>query len=184
MQWQTIAEGKGQGRNDHVIPLKRGGADAPWNMQWQTIAEGKAKDATACAVIAAALLSPNLGEARGGGGGGHGHASNYCTICARDSHGRMARSLEARHEFMTQDRYPMATLASPPLDCHHHLESEPRTARSLPKPSANHEVRASGVNGTADRDDGGCAKRRRQPSVGHSSALSIAGTSAAEVPFS
>jgi hypothetical protein len=20
---------------DHVIPLKRGGADAPWNMQWQ-----------------------------------------------------------------------------------------------------------------------------------------------------
>ena len=31
---------------DHVIPLKRGGADAPWNMQWQTIAEGKAKDAT------------------------------------------------------------------------------------------------------------------------------------------
>ena len=26
--------------------LKRGGADAPWNMQWQTIAEGKAKDAT------------------------------------------------------------------------------------------------------------------------------------------
>ena len=27
------------------IPLKRGGADAPWNMQWQTIAEGKAKDA-------------------------------------------------------------------------------------------------------------------------------------------
>jgi hypothetical protein len=31
---------------DHIIPLKRGGADAPWNMQWQTIAEGKAKDAT------------------------------------------------------------------------------------------------------------------------------------------
>jgi hypothetical protein len=27
-------------------PLKRGGADAPWNMQWQTIAAGKAKDAT------------------------------------------------------------------------------------------------------------------------------------------
>ena len=34
---------------DHVIPLKRGGADAPWNMQWQTIAEGKAKDATGMA---------------------------------------------------------------------------------------------------------------------------------------
>jgi hypothetical protein len=31
---------------DHIIPLKRGGADEPWNMQWQTIAEGKAKDAT------------------------------------------------------------------------------------------------------------------------------------------
>jgi hypothetical protein len=29
---------------DHVIPLKRGGADEPGNMQWQTIAEGKAKD--------------------------------------------------------------------------------------------------------------------------------------------
>ena len=31
---------------DHIIPLKRGGADEPWNMQWQTTAEGKAKDAT------------------------------------------------------------------------------------------------------------------------------------------
>ena len=31
---------------DHIIPLKRGGADEPWNMQWQTIAAGKAKDAT------------------------------------------------------------------------------------------------------------------------------------------
>jgi len=29
---------------DHVIPLKRGGADRPWNMQWQTVAEAKAKD--------------------------------------------------------------------------------------------------------------------------------------------
>jgi hypothetical protein len=68
---------------------------------------GKALAAlAACAVIAAALLSPNLGEARGGGGGGHGHASNYCTICARDSHGRIARSPEARQEFMTQTGYP------------------------------------------------------------------------------
>ena len=58
------------------------------------------------AIIGAALLNPNLAEARGGGGGGHGHASNYCTICARDSHGRIARSPEARQEFMTQTGYP------------------------------------------------------------------------------
>jgi hypothetical protein len=58
----------------------------------------------ACTVIAATLLSPNLAAARGGGG--HGHASNYCTICARDSHGRIARSPEARQEFMTQTGYP------------------------------------------------------------------------------
>jgi len=29
---------------DHVVPLKRGGADAPANMQWQTTAKAKAKD--------------------------------------------------------------------------------------------------------------------------------------------
>jgi hypothetical protein len=29
---------------DHVIALKRGGADAPSNMQWQTVEEAKAKD--------------------------------------------------------------------------------------------------------------------------------------------
>ena len=29
---------------DHVVALKRGGADAPSNMQWQTTAAAKAKD--------------------------------------------------------------------------------------------------------------------------------------------
>jgi hypothetical protein len=29
---------------DHIVPLKRGGADSPGNMQWQTIQKAKAKD--------------------------------------------------------------------------------------------------------------------------------------------
>ncbi|HYI97437.1 MAG TPA: HNH endonuclease signature motif containing protein [Bryobacteraceae bacterium] len=29
---------------DHIVPLKRGGADNPENMQWQTKAEATAKD--------------------------------------------------------------------------------------------------------------------------------------------
>jgi hypothetical protein len=59
------------------------------------------------AIIAAALLIPTLAHTRGGGSSrGHGHASSYCTSCARDSHGRIARSPEARQEFMTQTGYP------------------------------------------------------------------------------
>jgi len=39
------SSGKGPGYViDHVVPLKRGGEDAPENMQWQTIEEAKAKD--------------------------------------------------------------------------------------------------------------------------------------------
>ena len=29
---------------DHITPLKRGGADEPYNMQWQTVEAAKAKD--------------------------------------------------------------------------------------------------------------------------------------------
>jgi 5-methylcytosine-specific restriction endonuclease McrA len=29
---------------DHIVPLKRGGADSPENMQWQSTAEAKAQD--------------------------------------------------------------------------------------------------------------------------------------------
>jgi hypothetical protein len=29
---------------DHVVPLKRGGADSPRNMQWQTLEAAKTKD--------------------------------------------------------------------------------------------------------------------------------------------
>lgn len=44
------ANGKAKGRCegyivDHVVPLKRGGADLPENMQWQTVEDSRAKDA-------------------------------------------------------------------------------------------------------------------------------------------
>ena len=59
------------------------------------------------AIIAAALLIPTLAHTRGGGSsGGHGHSSSYCTSCARDSHGHIVRSPEARQEFMRQTGYP------------------------------------------------------------------------------
>src|ERR1035441_8898995 len=29
---------------DHVVPLKRGGADSPGNMQWQSLSSARAKD--------------------------------------------------------------------------------------------------------------------------------------------
>lgn len=33
---------------DHIVPLCKGGADAPANMQWQTKADAKAKDKVEC----------------------------------------------------------------------------------------------------------------------------------------
>lgn len=29
---------------DHIVPIKRGGGDHPYNMQWQTLQESKQKD--------------------------------------------------------------------------------------------------------------------------------------------
>ena len=29
---------------DHIVPIKRGGGDNPYNMQWQNIEDGKDKD--------------------------------------------------------------------------------------------------------------------------------------------
>jgi hypothetical protein len=41
--WKTIRAYPGY-VVDHIVPLKRGGADAPSNMQWQSIADAKAKN--------------------------------------------------------------------------------------------------------------------------------------------
>lgn len=29
---------------DHIVPIKRGGGDHPYNMQWQNVQDGKDKD--------------------------------------------------------------------------------------------------------------------------------------------
>ena len=50
-------------------------------------------------VLVAALPSPTA-EARSG------HSSSYCVSCARDSRGHIARSPQAREEFMRQTGYP------------------------------------------------------------------------------
>jgi hypothetical protein len=34
------------------------------------------------------------------------HNSNYCSVCARDAHGHIARSSTARKTFMTETGYP------------------------------------------------------------------------------
>jgi len=59
----------------------------------------------------AALFSPTLAEARGGGSGGHSsggshHSSSYCYSCSRDSHGHIARSEQAKEQFMRDSGYP------------------------------------------------------------------------------
>ncbi len=74
---------------------------------------------TLTAIVLSALLAmPIVAIARGGGGhgghsashslshgGGH-HSSSYCTYCARDSHGHIARSSEAKDQFMRETGYP------------------------------------------------------------------------------
>ena len=58
--------------------------------------------------VAVALISPTLVEARSGGhssGSGH-HSSNYCYSCSRDSHGHIARSQQAKEQFMRVTGYP------------------------------------------------------------------------------
>src|SRR5690348_13699745 len=59
-------------------------------------------------VVVAALLAPVYGEARSGGhstGSGH-HGSSYCFTCARDGHGRIERSEQAKEQFMRDTGYP------------------------------------------------------------------------------
>jgi hypothetical protein len=72
------------------------------------------------ALALVSLILPTLAEGRGGGhsGGasysasGHtsgysgSHSSTYCASCARDSEGRIARSSDAREEFMRATGYP------------------------------------------------------------------------------
>jgi hypothetical protein len=51
------------------------------------------------------LHSPALADARGGGHSAH-RSSSYCTVCVRNSHGTIARSENAKEEFMRETGYP------------------------------------------------------------------------------
>jgi hypothetical protein len=60
--------------------------------------------------VAATLFFPTLADARGGGGSGRlsggGHlSSNYCYSCSRDSQGHIARSEQAKEQFMRSTGY-------------------------------------------------------------------------------
>jgi hypothetical protein len=52
-------------------------------------------------ITLALALTPAFGRGGGGHSSSHssGHRSTYCTTCARDSHGRIARSSAAKREF-------------------------------------------------------------------------------------
>ena len=54
-------------------------------------------------VLAASLALCSLAMARGHGDE---HGSKYCSICERDSHGKIARSQTAKNEFKRQQPCP------------------------------------------------------------------------------
>jgi hypothetical protein len=63
----------------------------------------------AALVVVAALLSAPAAQARSGW-----HSSSYCTACTRDSHGHIARSPEAREQFMREWLEVVAQLRAHP----------------------------------------------------------------------